>query len=75
MVKARKPEPEGPQAPPRLTKIGKQSSREAWMADTRQMLKIILWLHRDGTVLESLKAAFHNLKQKLLRVVACSELS
>lgn len=75
MVKARKPEPGGAWALPRLTKIGKQSSREAWMVDTRQMLKTILWLHGDGTVLEFPKAVFHNLKQKLIRVVACSELS
>lgn len=75
MVKARKLEPEGAPAPPRLTKIGKQSSREVWMVHTKQMLKTILWLHGDGTVLESPKAVFHNLKQKLIRVVACSELS
>lgn len=62
MVKARKLESDGARAPPRLTKIGKQSSREAWMAHTKQMLKTILWLHRDGTVLESPKAVFHNLQ-------------
>lgn len=61
-MKARKPEPEGARAPPRLTKIEKQSSREAWLVDTRQMLKTILWLHGDGTVLESPKAVFHNLQ-------------